>query len=131
MNLHLAEIAAQIIAGAHAAILVDQAGWHLSGKLRIPSTLIPLCQPNVLNSTRKKTSCSSWAATGSPTASSNPTTTSSTSAATRLEQAQRPALENHIHRNPRLGLWVMISESWYKSQVIQPYGTRRRGHHKF
>src|SRR5271154_1534502 len=28
----------------HAAILVDQAGWHLSGKLRIPSniTLIPL-----------------------------------------------------------------------------------------
>jgi len=44
MNLHLAEIAMQIAPGAHAAILVDQAGWHLSGKLRIPSniTLIPL-----------------------------------------------------------------------------------------
>ena len=44
MNLHLAEIATQIAAGAHAAILVDQAGWHRSGKLRIPSnlTLIPL-----------------------------------------------------------------------------------------
>jgi hypothetical protein len=44
MNLHLAEIATQIAPGAHAAILVDQAGWHLSGKLRIPSniTLIPL-----------------------------------------------------------------------------------------
>jgi hypothetical protein len=44
MNLHLAEIATQIAPGAHAAILVDQAGWHLSRKLRIPSniTLIPL-----------------------------------------------------------------------------------------
>jgi hypothetical protein len=28
MNLHLAEIATQIAPGAHAAILVDQAGWH-------------------------------------------------------------------------------------------------------
>ena len=28
MNLHLAEIAAQIAPGAHAALLVDQAGWH-------------------------------------------------------------------------------------------------------
>ena len=32
MNLHLAEIAAQIAPGAHAALLVDQAGWHLSGR---------------------------------------------------------------------------------------------------
>jgi hypothetical protein len=30
MNLHLAEIATQIAPGAHAALLVDQAGWHLS-----------------------------------------------------------------------------------------------------
>jgi hypothetical protein len=27
MNLHLAEIATQIAPGAHAALLVDQAGW--------------------------------------------------------------------------------------------------------
>ena len=44
MNLHLAEIATQIAPGAHAALLVDQAGWHLSGKLIVPPdiTLIPL-----------------------------------------------------------------------------------------
>ena len=43
MNLHLAEIATQIAPGAHAALLVDQAGWHLSGRLIVPSniTLIP------------------------------------------------------------------------------------------
>jgi hypothetical protein len=44
MNLHLAEIATQIAPGAHAAILVDQAGWHLSGGLNVPAniTLIAL-----------------------------------------------------------------------------------------
>jgi len=44
MNLHLAEIATQIAPGAHAALLVDQAGWHLSGSLVVPPniTLIPL-----------------------------------------------------------------------------------------
>lgn len=44
MNLHLAEIAMQIAPGAHAVILLDQAGWHLSGGLDIPLniTLIPL-----------------------------------------------------------------------------------------
>src|SRR5271166_1258538 len=31
----------------------------------------------------------------------------------RLEQARRSALENHLHRNARLGVWVLISESWY------------------
>jgi chromate transport protein ChrA len=33
MNLHLAEIATQIAPGAHAVLLVDQAGWHLSGNV--------------------------------------------------------------------------------------------------
>jgi hypothetical protein len=44
MNLHLAEIATQIAPGAHAALIVDQASWHLSGKLvASPNiTIIPL-----------------------------------------------------------------------------------------
>ena len=44
MNLHLAEIASQITPGAHAVVMLDQAGWHLSHKLVIPSniTLLPL-----------------------------------------------------------------------------------------
>src|ERR1700720_4635505 len=32
----------------------------------------------------------------------------------RLEQAHRHALENHVHRDQRLGLPVMIIKSWYK-----------------
>ena len=39
MNLRLAEIATQIAPGAHAALLVDQAGWRLSGKLDVPPNI--------------------------------------------------------------------------------------------
>ena len=44
MTLHLAEIATAVAPGAHAVLLVDQAGWHLSPKLVIPPniTLVPL-----------------------------------------------------------------------------------------
>src|SRR5271165_3924458 len=38
----------------------------------------------------------------------------------RLEQARRSALENHLHRNARLGVWVLISESWYNEIVAIP-----------
>jgi transposase len=44
MTLHLAEIAAAVAPGAHAVLLLDQAGWHLSAGLVIPAniTLLPL-----------------------------------------------------------------------------------------
>ena len=44
MNLHLAEIAKTIAPGAHAALLVDQAGSHLAGALVIPKNIaiVPL-----------------------------------------------------------------------------------------
>ena len=44
MNLHLKEISTAVAYQAHAIILVDQAGWHLSHALYIPDnmTLLPL-----------------------------------------------------------------------------------------
>ncbi len=44
MSLHLAEIAKAIAPGAHAVLLMDQAGWHLSHKLVVPTciTILPL-----------------------------------------------------------------------------------------
>jgi transposase len=44
MSLHLAEIAATVEPGAHAVLLMDQAGWHLSHQLVVPPniTLMPL-----------------------------------------------------------------------------------------
>jgi transposase len=45
MNLHLAEIAKAVAPGAHAVLLVDQAGWHLSARLLIPINITILALP--------------------------------------------------------------------------------------
>ena len=41
---HLKLISAEVAAGAHAILLLDQAGWHTSSKLNIPDniTLVPI-----------------------------------------------------------------------------------------
>jgi len=44
MQSHLEEISSQVEPGAHAVIILDQAGWHTTNKLNIPDniTLLPL-----------------------------------------------------------------------------------------
>ena len=44
MQAHLAEISAAVEPGAHAVLILDQAGWHMSARLAIPKnvTLLPL-----------------------------------------------------------------------------------------
>jgi transposase len=44
MQAHLAEISAAVDPDAHAVVILDQAGWHMSTKLDIPDniTLMPL-----------------------------------------------------------------------------------------
>jgi DDE superfamily endonuclease len=43
MAAQLAEVSQAVAPGAHAVLLVDQAGWHVSPKLRVPDniTLLP------------------------------------------------------------------------------------------
>jgi len=36
MPLHLAEISQAVAKGTHAILLLDQAGWHTTGKLSVP-----------------------------------------------------------------------------------------------
>ena len=44
MGLQLAEVSAAVAPGAHAVLLLDQAGWHMSERLVVPPnvTLVPL-----------------------------------------------------------------------------------------
>ena len=44
MQAHLAEISAMVDPGAHAVLILDQAGWHTSTKLIVPDniSLLPL-----------------------------------------------------------------------------------------
>ena len=82
MQAHLAEISAAVAPGAHAILILDQAGWHLSKDLVVPDNItllpLPLRSPE-LNPARM--SGSSCATTGSRTGSSAATTTSSPNAA--------------------------------------------------
>ena len=45
MNLHLAVIAATVAPAAHAILLVDQAGWHLSTRLLVPANITIIVLP--------------------------------------------------------------------------------------
>ena len=52
MALELAEMSQAVAPGAHAVLLLDQAGWHLSTRLKVPAniTLMPLpAKPPELN----------------------------------------------------------------------------------
>ena len=45
MNHHLREISAQVAPDAHAVVFLDQAAWHTSAKLEVPSNITPLLLP--------------------------------------------------------------------------------------
>ena len=45
MNLHLAEIATEVTPGAHAVLILDQAGWHLSHRLVVPTNITLVALP--------------------------------------------------------------------------------------
>src|SRR4051812_20121985 len=84
MTLHLKEIAQAVTPGAHALVLVDQAGWHQSKRLVVPAniTLMPLPSKAPELNPMENIWQSTCARTGSPTASSRSTATSSITAAT-------------------------------------------------
>ena len=42
---HLAEIARTVAQGAHAVVLMDQAGWHMTGALVIPNNISIIALP--------------------------------------------------------------------------------------
>lgn len=45
MQLHLDEIGRHVAPGAHAALLLDQAGWHTTDNLAWPSNITPILMP--------------------------------------------------------------------------------------
>ena len=104
MQLHLDEIATKVTPGAHAIVLLDQAGWHGAKALKVPSdiSLMPLPprapelngQENIWQFMRQNWlsnrvfksfddivdhCCYAW------------------------NNAHRSALEDHVYRPPRLG----------------------------
>jgi transposase len=46
MQLHLDEISRNVAEGAHAVLLLDRAGWHITGKLDVPDNITPIFLPS-------------------------------------------------------------------------------------
>ena len=46
MQLHLDEISSNVAKGAHAVVLLDRAGWHITSKLDMPETYTPIFLPS-------------------------------------------------------------------------------------
>ncbi len=46
MQMHLEEISRTVAARAHAVVLMDRAGWHKTGKLKIPKNLTIILLPS-------------------------------------------------------------------------------------
>jgi DDE superfamily endonuclease len=104
IQLHLNEIATKVTPGAHAILILDQAGWHGAKDLKVPGniSLLPLPprspelnpQENIWQFMR-----ANWL--------SNRVFKSFDDIRQPLllclEHTHQPALENHVHRPPRLG----------------------------
>jgi hypothetical protein len=104
MQLHLDEIAARVSAGAHAIVILDQAGWHGAKGLKIPRNLSLLPLPAACaraQSPRKYLAVHATELAVEPNLQI--LRRHRRSLLLRLEHPHQSALENHDRRTPRLG----------------------------
>ena len=111
MQAHLEEISRAVAAGSHAVLLMDRAGWHTTGELKLPDNITLLFLPprspelnpaeNIWQYLRQTYLSNRVfdsyediidAAGACPRESRG-----------RLEQAHRQALENHVDRYVEMG----------------------------
>jgi hypothetical protein len=112
MNLHLAEIATQIAPGAHAALLVDQAGWHPSDRLIVPAK--HHSDPVAGEMSGTEPAGNIWQFMRDNRLSNRIFKSVDDivdHCCTDTEQARRSTLADHVHRPAGLGLWVTITEA--------------------
>ena len=113
MAAHLIEISAAVDPGAHAVLIVDQAGWHLTPKLAIPDNITVLALPprspelnpveNVWQFMRDNWLSNRIFKSYEDIVAVLPS----------LEQPHRPTMEDHVPRHAQMGAWVLINDRWY------------------
>ena len=120
MAAHLIEISAAVDPGAHAVLIVDQAGWHLTPKLTIPDNITVLALPprspelnpveNVWQFMRDN-----WLSNRIFKSYEDIVRAVLPS----LEQPHRPTMEDHVPRHAQMGAWVLINDRWYNGIVTR------------
>ena len=106
--------------GAHAVLIVDQAGWHLTPKLAIPDNITVLALPprspelnpveNVWQFMRDN-----WLSNRIFQILRRHRRAVLPS----LEQPHRPTMEDHVPRHAQMGAWVLINDRWYKIAKLE------------
>ena len=104
MQLHLDEIAARVTAGAHAILILDQAGWHGAKDLKIShQPIAPAAAAACAGAQPPRKHLAVHATELAVQSHLQILRRYRRSLLLRLEHADRSALENHVHRTPRLG----------------------------
>ena len=110
---HLEEFAAAVAPGAHAILVLDQAGWHVSKALPVPPniTLVSLPSKSRTQSGREYLAVHEGQLAVEPSVyllheHRRPLLLC-------LEQTRRPAMAHYVHRNSPMGETVMLIRTWY------------------
>lgn len=120
--MHLEEIAFHVAPGAHAVLLLDQAGWHGSAELVVPPniTLMPLpprcpelnpAEMPRAQSRRERVAVHARQLAVEPHL--RVLRRHRRPLLPRLEQARRSTLAHHVHGPATMGSWVLINARWY------------------
>ena len=120
MAAHLIEISAAVDPGAHAVLIVDQAGWHLTPKLAIPDNITVLALPP--RSPELNPVENVWQFMRDNWLSNRIFKSYEDIAALccqALEQPHRPTMEDHVPRHAQMGAWVLINDRWYNRTESQ------------
>ena len=112
MAAHLIEISAAVDPGAHAVLIVDQAGWHLTPKLAIPDNITVLALPPRSPELNPVENVWQFMATTEPDLQI--LRRHRRAVLPSLEQPHRPTMEDHVPRHAQMGAWVLINDRWYK-----------------
>ncbi len=111
MAAHLIEISAAVDPGAHAVLIVDQAGWHLTPKLAIPDNITVLALPprspelNPVENVWQFICCHRIF--------------KSYEDMSRCCQAWNNLIEPIMSLHAQMGAWVLINDRWYYLRLIE------------
>src|SRR5262249_50697373 len=114
MNLHLAEITKAVAPTAHAILLVDQAGWHLSRRLVVPANITIIAPAKMPRTQSRRKHLAVHARQLALQPRLQILRRSRRALLRGLEQARRSALAHHVHRTTPMGARVLINGTWYK-----------------
>ena len=113
MAAHLIEISAAVDPGAHAVLIVDQAGWHLTPKLAIPDNITVLALPPRSPELNPVRMSGNHARQLVVEPDLQILRRHRRAVLPSLEQPHRPTMEDHVPRHAQMGAWVLINDRWY------------------